>query len=92
MRIWAPSPHPPHLARFSRDVGYHRPSPQARRDLHRSTGVPHVRTSVRGPKTMGEAHHSLSLQPTMSTNLTCYQARIRFIYLASTASSSIIGP
>jgi hypothetical protein len=27
-----------------------------------STRVPHVRTSVRGPKTMGEAHQSLSFQ------------------------------
>jgi hypothetical protein len=29
---------------------------------HRSTRVPYVRTSVRGPKTMGEAHHSLSFR------------------------------
>jgi hypothetical protein len=29
---------------------------------HRSSGVPDVRISVRGPKTMGEAHHSFSFR------------------------------
>ena len=57
--FWALSPPPmpgaPHLARFSRDVGYRRPPPQACCGSHSSVGVPHVRTSVRGPKTMGEA-------------------------------------
>jgi hypothetical protein len=50
-----PQPGAPHLARFSRDVGYRRPSPQACRGSHNSTRVPYVRTSVRGPKTIGEA-------------------------------------
>ena len=54
-----PAPMPgagaPYLARFSRDVGYHRPHPQASRGLHNSVRVPYLRTSVRGPKTMGEA-------------------------------------
>jgi hypothetical protein len=56
----------PHLARFSRDVGYRRSTPQACRgsthshESRRSTRVPHVRTSVRGPKPMGEALHSFS--------------------------------
>ena len=49
-RFWALSPPPslgaPHLARFSRDVGYRRPSPQTSCGLHNSTGVPYVRTSV----------------------------------------------
>ena len=35
-----------YLARFSRDVGYRRPSPQTSCGLHNSTGVPYVRTSV----------------------------------------------
>jgi hypothetical protein len=37
-----------------------RPHPQAYGGSHRSTRVPYVRTSGRGPKTMGEAHHSFS--------------------------------
>ncbi len=41
--------------RTSRRVGYRRPSPQAFSGLRSSVRVPHVRTSVRGPKTMGEA-------------------------------------
>jgi hypothetical protein len=45
----------PHLAHFSRDVGYHKPFPQTSYGLHNSPRVPYVRTSVRGPKTMGEA-------------------------------------
>jgi hypothetical protein len=44
-----------HLARFWRDVGYRRSLPQACCGPHKSVGVPHVRLSVRGPKTMGEA-------------------------------------
>jgi hypothetical protein len=35
-----------HLARFSRDVGYHRPFPQTSCGLHNCARVPHVRTSV----------------------------------------------
>jgi hypothetical protein len=35
-------------------------APQAFIGLHNSTGVPQVRQSVPGPKTMGEAHHSFS--------------------------------
>jgi hypothetical protein len=31
----------------------------------KSTGVPHVRTSVRGPKTMGKAHQGLSFHSTL---------------------------
>jgi hypothetical protein len=64
-RFWALSSHQwpgaPHLARFSRDVGYHSSPPHAGEGSHNSTGVhsstrvPYVRTSVRGPKTMGEA-------------------------------------
>jgi hypothetical protein len=30
--------------------------------FHGSVRVPYVRTSVRGPRTMGEAHHSFSFQ------------------------------
>jgi hypothetical protein len=44
-------PGAPHLARFSRDVGYHRSTPQACCSPHNSPQVPHVRTSVPGPKT-----------------------------------------
>jgi hypothetical protein len=51
-----------HLARFSRDVEYRRPTPQACDGLDRSIRVPYVRTSVRGPKTMGEALNSFSLR------------------------------
>jgi len=40
------SPGAPHLARFSRDVGYRRPCPQACCGPHSSVRVPHVRTSV----------------------------------------------
>ena len=40
--FWALSPRPkpgaPHLAGFSRDVGYHRPPPQTCRGSHKSTG------------------------------------------------------
>src|ERR1700722_2841808 len=39
-------PGAPHLARFSRDVGYQGSHPQAFRGLNNSVGVPHVRTSV----------------------------------------------
>jgi hypothetical protein len=46
------------LARFSRDVGYRRSHPLTSNGPHSSVRVPYVRTSVRGPKTMGEAHHS----------------------------------
>jgi hypothetical protein len=44
--IPAPWPGAPHLARFSRDVGFRRPPPQACCGTHNSVGVPHVRTSV----------------------------------------------
>jgi hypothetical protein len=48
--FWDPSPNQspgaPHLARFSRDVGYHRSTPKASCGLLNSVGVPHVRTSV----------------------------------------------
>jgi hypothetical protein len=44
-------PGAPHLARFSRDVGYRKPSPQASNGLNNAVRVPYVRTSVRGPKT-----------------------------------------
>jgi hypothetical protein len=37
-------------------------SPSSCHGPHCSTGVPHVRSSVRGPKTMGEAHHSFSFR------------------------------
>jgi hypothetical protein len=36
------------------DVGYRRPPPQASYGLHNYVRVPYVRTSVRGPKTMGD--------------------------------------
>jgi hypothetical protein len=36
----------PHLARFSRDVGYRQPPPQSWCGPHNSVRVPHVRTSV----------------------------------------------
>src|ERR1700677_4022602 len=53
----SPPRHPgaPHLARFWRDVGYRSPRPLTCNGLHNSVRVPYVRTSVRGPKTMGEA-------------------------------------
>src|SRR5277367_1474806 len=38
---------------------YRRTPPQASYATHSSTGVPHVRLSVRGPKTMGEAQPQL---------------------------------
>jgi hypothetical protein len=41
-----PVPGAPHLARFSRDVGYHGSRPQASGESHNSTRVPHVRPSV----------------------------------------------
>jgi hypothetical protein len=41
--------------RHNRRVGYRKPFPQTCRGTHSSVRVPHVRTSVRGPKTMGEA-------------------------------------
>ena len=66
MCIWALSPPQwpgaPHLARFSRDVGYRRPRHQTFLGPHNSKGVPQVRQSVPGPKTMGEAHQSLSFK------------------------------
>jgi hypothetical protein len=48
-------PGAPHLAGFSRDVGYRRTPPQARCGSQDPVRVPHVRPSVGGPKTMGEA-------------------------------------
>jgi hypothetical protein len=36
--------------------------PQALRGFHSAVWVPYVRTRVRGPKTMGEAHHSFSFR------------------------------
>ena len=50
-------PGAPHLARFSRDVGYHSAKPLILNLKQMSEGsgrVPHVRPSVRGPKTMGD--------------------------------------
>jgi hypothetical protein len=38
--------------------GYHRPAPQVFGNLNNSVRVPYVLTSVRGPKTMGEALNS----------------------------------
>src|SRR6201996_6229053 len=40
---------------------------------HSSSGVPHVRTSVRGPNTMGEAQP----QPSIDTQYESYVSRIR---------------
>jgi hypothetical protein len=40
--------------------GYHRSSPQASYGLHNCERVRYVRTSVRGPKTMGEALNAFS--------------------------------
>ena len=47
-RVLSPlqKPGAPHLARFSRDVGYHRFTAQTCRGLNYTVGVPHVRTSV----------------------------------------------
>jgi hypothetical protein len=44
---------------FSRDVEHRRPSPQTSCGPHNSVRVPYVRTSVRGPKTVGEAQPKL---------------------------------
>src|ERR1700761_6617869 len=42
---------------------------------HNSTGVPHVRTSVRGPNTMGEAQP----QPFIDTQIRVLRSRIRAV-------------
>jgi hypothetical protein len=51
-------PGAPHLAGFSRDVGYRSTSPQASFGCHNFVRVP-LGLSVRGPNTMGEALHSI---------------------------------
>jgi hypothetical protein len=47
---------------FFARCGIPQASPQACAGSHRTTRVPHVRPGVRGPKTMGEALHSLSFR------------------------------
>jgi hypothetical protein len=47
-----PPPGAPHLARFSRDVGYHRTPPQAFYGSHRSTRAAGIRR-VKGAKRLG---------------------------------------
>ena len=67
-------PGAPYLARFCEMWGYHRSPPQASCGPHNSVGVPHVRTSVRGPKTMGEAPRQPSLQVATLVSLEAVKA------------------
>jgi hypothetical protein len=53
--IPAPKAGCPTSRSFFARCGIPRASPSSCRGSHRSVGVPHVRTSVRGPKMMGEA-------------------------------------
>src|ERR1700733_2934337 len=77
----------PYLARFSRDVGYHKSQSEVLRHstVEGNRRVPLVRQSVRGPKTMGAAQRSLSLD---QGSLLQSQLTVQPVRLLSTAISS----